>query len=74
MALELQSAAIEYHEQPTTGKISVVLTKGLTNQRDLALAYSPGVAFACKAWQRARSRISTPTASSSPTSFTTPGS
>ena len=49
MALELESAAIEYHEQPTPGKISVVPTKGLTNQRDLALAYSPGVAFACKA-------------------------
>jgi malate dehydrogenase (oxaloacetate-decarboxylating)(NADP+) len=49
MDLELESAAIEYHEQPTPGKISVVPTKGLTNQRDLALAYSPGVAFACKA-------------------------
>ena len=49
MANDLEIAAIEYHEQPTPGKISVVPTKGLTNQRDLALAYSPGVAFACKA-------------------------
>ena len=39
MANDLEIAAIEYHEQPTPGKISVVPTKGLTNQRDLALAY-----------------------------------
>ncbi len=45
----LEIAAIEYHELPTPGKISVVPTKGLTNQRDLALAYSPDVAYACKA-------------------------
>ena len=56
MDLELESAAIEYHEQPTPGKISVVPTKGLTNQRDLALAYSPGVAFACKAIEADPSR------------------
>jgi malate dehydrogenase (oxaloacetate-decarboxylating)(NADP+) len=49
MADNLEAAAIEYHEQPTPGKISVVPTKGLINQRDLALAYSPGVAYACKA-------------------------
>ena len=48
MASPLEVAALEYHEFPTPGKISVVPTKGLTNQRDLALAYSPGVAFACK--------------------------
>jgi malate dehydrogenase (oxaloacetate-decarboxylating)(NADP+) len=45
----LSAAALEYHEFPTPGKISVVPTKGLTNQRDLALAYSPGVAAACNA-------------------------
>ncbi len=45
----LSAAALEYHEWPTPGKIAVVPTKGLTNQRDLALAYSPGVAAACKA-------------------------
>ena len=43
------AAALEYHRAPTRGKISVVPTKGLTNQRDLALAYSPGVAAACTA-------------------------
>ena len=46
---DLSLAAIEYHEYPTPGKIAVVPTKGLTNQRDLALAYSPGVAAACDA-------------------------
>ena len=35
---ELAAAAIEYHSFPTPGKISIVPTKGLTNQRDLALA------------------------------------
>jgi len=46
---DLTAAALEYHMYPTPGKISVVPTKGLTNQRDLALAYSPGVAAACDA-------------------------
>jgi malate dehydrogenase (oxaloacetate-decarboxylating)(NADP+) len=49
MEEQLKAAALEYHATPTPGKISVVPTKGLTNQRDLALAYSPGVAYACKA-------------------------
>ncbi len=43
------AAALDYHRSPTRGKISVVPTKSLTNQRDLALAYSPGVAAACDA-------------------------
>ncbi len=43
------AAALDYHRSTTRGKISVVPTKGLTNQRDLALAYSPGVAAACDA-------------------------
>jgi malate dehydrogenase (oxaloacetate-decarboxylating)(NADP+) len=47
MEKDLREAAIEYHRWPTPGKISVRPTKGLTNQRDLALAYSPGVAAAC---------------------------
>ncbi len=46
---QLKQAALDYHRQPVAGKISVTPTKGLTNQRDLALAYSPGVAFACEA-------------------------
>ena len=41
---DLVAAALEYHRHPTPGKISVVPTKALINQRDLALAYSPGVA------------------------------
>jgi malic enzyme len=46
---DLREAALEYHRQPTPGKIAVQPTKGLNNQLDLALAYSPGVAFACHA-------------------------
>ena len=43
-----RQAALEYHEFPTPGKLQVSATKGLVNQRDLALAYSPGVAAACE--------------------------
>ncbi len=49
MDKDFVEAALEYHRRPTAGKISVTPTKGLTNQRDLALAYSPGVAAACNA-------------------------
>jgi malate dehydrogenase (oxaloacetate-decarboxylating)(NADP+) len=42
-------AALDYHEHPTPGKISVTAIKPLVNQTDLALAYSPGVAAACEA-------------------------
>src|SRR5574343_371832 len=45
---ELRRAALEYHEFPTPGKIAIAPTKSLVNQRDLALAYSPGVAAACE--------------------------
>ena len=45
---ELRRAALEYHEFPTPGKIAICATKQLTNQRDLALAYSPGVAAPCE--------------------------
>jgi malate dehydrogenase (oxaloacetate-decarboxylating)(NADP+) len=45
---DLRRAALEYHEQGRPGKISVTPTKSLVNQRDLALAYSPGVAAACE--------------------------
>ncbi|MGM9515493.1 NADP-dependent malic enzyme [Roseateles sp. DB2] len=45
---QLRQAALEYHEFPTPGKIAVTPTKQLVNQRDLALAYSPGVAAACE--------------------------
>jgi malate dehydrogenase (oxaloacetate-decarboxylating)(NADP+) len=49
MSDELRDAAMEYHRLPVPGKISVNPTKPLANQRDLALAYSPGVAAACEA-------------------------
>ncbi len=45
---ELRRSALEYHEFPTPGKIAIAATKQLINQRDLALAYSPGVAAACE--------------------------
>lgn len=43
----LKQAALNYHEYPNPGKISVTPSKQLVNQRDLALAYSPGVAAPC---------------------------
>src|SRR6187200_1034926 len=43
----IREASLEYHRQYPPGKISVQPTKHLTNQRDLALAYTPGVAAAC---------------------------
>ena len=45
---ELRRAALEYHELPIPGKISIAATKQMVNQHDLALAYSPGVAFPCE--------------------------
>ena len=45
----LRDAAMEYHRQPTAGKISIAPTKSLVNQHDLSLAYSPGVAYPCLA-------------------------
>ncbi|HVL77197.1 MAG TPA: NADP-dependent malic enzyme [Noviherbaspirillum sp.] len=45
---QLREAALEYHRSPTRGKIEVNPTKALSNQRDLSLAYSPGVAYACE--------------------------
>ena len=46
---QIRKAALDYHRFPTPGKISIAPTKGLVNQRDLALAYTPGVAAACEA-------------------------
>ncbi|HLF38661.1 MAG TPA: NADP-dependent malic enzyme, partial [Burkholderiales bacterium] len=46
---QLRKAALDYHRWPSPGKIAIVATKGLVNQRDLALAYTPGVAIACQA-------------------------
>jgi malate dehydrogenase (oxaloacetate-decarboxylating)(NADP+) len=47
-AQNLKEAALEYHRSPKPGKLEINATKTLSNQRDLALAYSPGVAFACE--------------------------
>src|SRR5205085_5133884 len=46
---EFKEAALDYHRQAPAGKIKVVATKPMLTQRDLALAYSPGVAHACEA-------------------------
>jgi len=48
MAEDFKQNALDYHRNPTPGKITVSPTKPLANQRDLALAYSPGVAAACE--------------------------
>ena len=48
VAQTLKEAALEYHRYPRPGKLEIAATKTMTNQRDLALAYSPGVAFACE--------------------------
>ncbi|MDR0777800.1 MAG: NADP-dependent malic enzyme [Azonexus sp.] len=45
---QLRDAALHYHRQPKPGKIAVTPIKQLTNQYDLSMAYSPGVAFACE--------------------------
>ncbi len=49
MSKPMKEAALEYHRHPTPGKLAVMPTKPLATQRDLALAYSPGVAAACDA-------------------------
>ena len=44
---QLDQAALDYHRFPAPGKIAVLPTKAMMNQRDLSLAYSPGVAVPC---------------------------
>ena len=46
---DFQQAALDYHMFPVPGKLGVYATKRMETQRDLALAYSPGVAAACEA-------------------------
>ncbi|MES9946677.1 MAG: NADP-dependent malic enzyme [Candidatus Thiodiazotropha sp.] len=48
MPHELRQAALDYHRSPKPGKLEIKATKPMANQRDLALAYSPGVAVACE--------------------------
>ena len=45
----MEQAALRYHLEPVPGKLAIQPTKPLSNQQDLALAYSPGVAYACMA-------------------------
>jgi len=45
----LKETSLRYHREPTPGKLEITPTTALSNQRDLARAYSPGVAFACEA-------------------------
>jgi len=62
MADKLREGALQYHRLPVPGKISVTPTKPLANQRDLALAYSPGVAVACELIVEDPSEVSSVTA------------
>ncbi|MDQ2695249.1 MAG: NADP-dependent malic enzyme, partial [Pseudomonadota bacterium] len=62
MADDFENQALQYHRTPAPGKIAVVPTKALATQRDLSLAYSPGVAFACNAIVRDPLEASTVTA------------
>jgi malate dehydrogenase (oxaloacetate-decarboxylating)(NADP+) len=59
---ELKKAALEYHRIAPAGKIKVTATKPMLTQRDLALAYSPGVAAACEAIVEDPAEVSTVTA------------
>ncbi len=58
---DLKEAALHYHRFPKPGKLEVTATKPLANQRDLALAYSPGVAAACEAIVADPAEVSTVT-------------
>src|SRR3954464_11353246 len=49
---DLRKSALDYHRYPVPGKIEVTATKSLLTQRDLALAYTPGVAAACEAIEK----------------------
>ena len=49
MSKKFDKAALNYHRYPVPGKLEISATKNMVNQRDLALAYSPGVAAACRA-------------------------
>ena len=56
---ELRESALHYHRSPQPGKLEITATKPLSNQRDLALAYSPGVAAACEAIAADENQIDT---------------
>lgn len=58
----LDRAALDYHRFPTPGKLAITATKNMVNQRDLALAYSPGVAAACREITKDPTQVSSLTA------------
>jgi len=62
MADELRDSALDYHRYPKPGKLEISATKKMLNQRDLALAYSPGVAAACEAIVEDNSEVANLTA------------
>lgn len=62
MTDELRDAALDYHRYPRPGKLEISATKNMLNQRDLALAYSPGVAAACEEIARDHSEAANLTA------------
>ncbi len=74
MSNEFEESALQYHRLPLPGKLAVVATKPLTTQRDLSLAYSPGVAAACNAIVRDPQEIATLTARSNLVAVVTNGS
>ena len=49
MTEDFKASALHYHRQPVPGKLAITPTKPMANKRDLALAYSPGVAYPCEA-------------------------
>ncbi|MBL8273554.1 MAG: hypothetical protein JNJ74_07080, partial [Xanthomonadales bacterium] len=59
---DLRQQALEYHRQHPPGKIKVAPTKAMVTQKDLSLAYSPGVAAACDAIVADPNEVSTVTA------------
>ena len=64
MDKKLDKAALDYHRYPVPGKLEISATKNMVNQRDLALAYSPGVAAACLAIEEDEQQVAELTARS----------
>ena len=64
MDKKLDKAALDYHRYPVPGKLEISATKNMVNQRDLALAYSPGVAAACLAIEEDKQQVAELTARS----------
>jgi malate dehydrogenase (oxaloacetate-decarboxylating)(NADP+) len=64
MDKKLDKAALDYHRYPVPGKLEISATKNMVNQRDLALAYSPGVAAACLAIENDAQQVAELTARS----------